>query len=490
MAEAEKSSVDKLPPHSIEAERELIGALFLDNQVLNDVVGKLKKGYFFYRTAHGLIFDAMVALANEGKEFSWITVATWLEKKGQLQDAGGMDYLKECTEFAPTSAGAVHAAEIIRDRFILRQVISTASDVRAQAFDPTAEAEHLIETFEQKVFELGNQRFHAESKTIVELLNEFQIQLEAFKKLRLSNDAVVGLPSGYKDLDRISTGFHPGQLLIMAARPGHGKTSLALNIAAKMAIAAPDRADRRPGGGDGGVAFFSLEMTGVELISRVVCAEAGVSLKDVRQGNIDNLEARALEEANDRLMLAPLFIDDSFTITMTEIRAKARRLKQKHNIEMVVVDYLQLIGGETGKDRHEFIGQITRGLKALARELEIPVLALAQLNRKIEDRRGSAQRPQLSDLRESGSIEQDADMVMFIQRDRMLDAAVLAQAQEDARMIADPREREEFLNVEPATLIVAKNRSGPVDDVPLSFRKSCTRFEAAMDAARHHFSTN
>lgn len=489
MAEAESSSIDKLPPHSIEAEKELIGALFLDNQVLNDVVGVVKRGGFFYRTAHGLIFDAMVALANEGKEFTWVTVANHLEQHGNLNEAGGMDYMRECTQFAPTSAGAVHAAETIRDRYILRQVISTASDVRAQAFDPTAKAETLIETFESKVFELGNQRFHQDSRNIVELLGEFQVQLEAFKELRLSNDAVVGLPSGFKDLDRISTGFHPGQLLIMAARPGHGKTSLALNLATQIALAAPDRENRREGGGDGGVAFFSLEMTGVEIVSRVLCGEAKVSLKDVRQGNISKLEERALQEAKERLMLAPLFFDDSFTISMTEIRAKARRLKQKHNIEMVVVDYLQLISGDSGKDRHEFIGQITRGLKALARELEIPVLALAQLNRKIEDRRGVAQRPQLSDLRESGSIEQDADMVMFIQRDRMLDAAAMAQAQENARAILDEQERFNYLNIEPATLIIAKNRSGPVDDVQMSFRKSCTRFEAAADAARHHFAS-
>ena len=301
-----------------------------------------------------------------------------------------------------------------------------------------------------------------------------------------------GLPSGFSDLDRITTGFKGGELLILAARPGHGKTSLALNIAENIAISAADRHNKRATkrGEDpesykkpGGVLFFSLEMTGVELATRLVCSCARLSLRDVRSGMISRGQEQDLVEAEGLLQNAALFIDDSFNLTMAEVRAKSRRLKESADIEVVVVDYLQLIQGDLKLDRHEQIGMITRGLKALARELEIPVLAMAQLNRSIEQRTGARQRPMLSDLRESGSIEQDADMVMFIQRDNVLDNKKQDQQQKAKAQIEDADEREARFDVEPATLIIAKNRNGPVDDVRLMFRKSCTRFEKADAAA-------
>lgn len=480
---------EALPPHSIEAEQALLGAIFLDPRVLNDVVSIVKNEEQFYRTAHQHIYSSMVRLFNEGKEVDWITVQHELERQGIRDEHGGKDYLIQITEMMATSASALQWAEIVRDKAILREIIRSASEMRQNAYDPKVDPAMLIEKFEEEVFRLGATRFHAQTKNLQELLREVQKQLEYFKKLRTEAGAVPGLTSGFRDLDRVTTGFKGGELIVLAARPGHGKTSLALNLAHHVAATADSRLgkramDHRDYRKPGGVVFFSLEMTQVELAQRLVCSEAGVSLRDVRSGAINQHQEQSLKDALVDLGNAALFIDDSFNLSMTEIRAKSRRLKDKYDIEMVIVDYLQLVQGDPRLERHELIGVITRGLKALARELQIPVLALAQLNRSIEARRGAQQRPMLSDLRESGSIEQDADMVMFIQRDRMLDLKQQEEHRNAMTMVMDEAERNRLDDVEPATLVVAKNRSGPVDDVRLQFRKSCTRFEAAVEEFR------
>jgi len=480
------ATIDLLPPHSIEAEQALIGAIFLEPNILNDIVGVVKSEEQFYRTAHQHIYASMIRLYNEGKEVDWITVEHELARKGVSEEYGGKEYLIQCTEMMATSASAVQWAEIVRDKAILREIIRSATDMRLRAYDPKIDPANLIEKFEEEVFRLGATRFHAQTKNLQDLLREVSKQLEYFKKLRSEANAMPGLTSGFRDLDRVTTGFKGGELIVLAARPGHGKTSLALNLAQHIALSADDRIAKRADGRrdyrqPGGVAFFSLEMTTVELATRLVCSEAGVSLREVRSGSITPGQEIDLHNALMQLGNAALFIDDSFNLSMTEIRAKSRRLKDKYDIEMVVVDYLQLVQGDPRLERHELIGMITRGLKALARELDIPVVALAQLNRSIESRRGAQQRPMLSDLRESGSIEQDADMVMFIQRDRMLDAKAQEEHRNAMAMVADERTRAQLDDVEPATLVVAKNRSGPVDDVKLQFRKSCTRFEAALN---------
>ncbi len=479
-----KKTKEALLPQNIEAEQALLGCIFLDNEVLFDVASIVKAGSYFYRTRHGIIYESMLRLFNQGLEIDWIALGNELEKQEKLEvfetKAELVNYLHEITESVPITQSASQYAEIIRDKYILREIIRTVNEVQEEAYHARANSEELIDRFEQQVFALGNKRFHQNAHSMQELLVQFQEQLEHFKRLRSENNAVSGLPTGYKDLDRISTGFHPGQLLVLAARPGHGKTSLALNIAAHVAASAHNREN------GGGVAFFSLEMTGVELVSRVLCSEIGMSLRDLREGRITKAQERSLTSAKEALASYPFFIDDSFTLNMTEIRAKCRRLKERYNIEFVIVDYLQLIHGSDSKDRHEQIAIISRGLKALARELQVPVLALSQLNRSIEQRRGVQQRPMLSDLRESGAIEQDADMVMFIQRDRMLDASKLHEAQEAAKML-DEVEAREALDIEEATLIVAKNRSGPVADVDMYFRKSCTRFEPKERRALESF---
>lgn len=483
---------EPIPPHSIEAEQALLGAIFLRPEVMNEVMVVVRDPEQFYRTAHQHIYDSMLRLNAEAREIDWISVEQDLLRQDLLQEAGGKDYLIQITELMATSASARQWAEVVRDKAILRSVIRSATSVRQRAFDAKIDPAALIEEFEGEVFKLGSARFHSQTHSLTSLIAQVQEQIAYFKRLRSENDAVPGLPSGFSDLDRITTGFKGGELLILAARPGHGKTSLALNIAENIAISAADRHNKRATkrGEDpesykkpGGVLFFSLEMTGVELATRLVCSCARLSLRDVRSGMISRGQEQDLVEAEGLLQNAALFIDDSFNLTMAEVRAKSRRLKESADIEVVVVDYLQLIQGDLKLDRHEQIGMITRGLKALARELEIPVLAMAQLNRSIEQRTGARQRPMLSDLRESGSIEQDADMVMFIQRDNVLDNKKQDQQQKAKAQIEDADEREARFDVEPATLIIAKNRNGPVDDVRLMFRKSCTRFEKADAAA-------
>lgn len=477
------------PPNNIQAEQALLGAILLNPGVLGTVIGVIKTAEQFYRRRHVLIFDSMLRLDADGLEIDVVTLEEDLKKHETFEEAGGSEYLIELAEASPSSEGARQYAEIVRDKDILRSIATTATSVREKAFTPSAQAVDLIEEFEREVFRLGAQRFHQDTKSVLDILKEFRDQVAYFKRLRSENNSVPGLPSGYKDLDVVTTGFKKGELIIMAARPGHGKTSLALNIATNVALTAQRRRDD----GKGGVAFYSLEMRAVELISRVVCSEAKVNLKDVRSGTISPSQERSLDETQQELAQTPFFVDDTFDLSMPEIRAKSRRLKERYDIELVVVDYLQLLQADSRLDRHEQIGVISRGMKGLARELEIPVIALAQLNRSIESRRGAAQRPMLSDLRESGSIEQDADIVAFIQRDQMLSPEARVRAEEDLRAERVHMSEDEFeahKDIEPATLIIAKNRSGPISDVQLMFRKSCTSFEPAEERYRRTFGSD
>lgn len=450
-----------IPPHSIEAEQAVLGAIFVDPGCLPEVTLILKSPEMFWRASHQRIYRAIQDLSSEGHEIDWVSVGEQVRKNGALDECGGSDalhaYLSDISHSVPSAYGAERYAAIVRDRALMREIILRAGDIRSMALDETRTPGDVIEKLERDVFEIAAQRFHGETHSVQMLIQKVMEQQSKMREWRLSHDghALPGLSSGYSDLDAFTTGWKPGELIVIGARPGQGKTSLLLNLAENIALDSHNRRDD----GKGGVLVFSLEMTATELVQRVICANAGVDLKKVKLGLYNKQEEAELKEATGRLAQAAIFVDDSFTLNLSEIRSKARRMKERHDIECVFVDYLQLIKDNDRLDRHLQIGNISRGLKALARELNIPVITAAQLNRGVEQRSSREKRPMLSDLRESGSIEQDADQVLMIHRKESEDGAI------DTSELAE------------VDLIVAKNRNGPTGDVEMLFRKRFTRFE-------------
>lgn len=450
-----------IPPHSIEAEQAVLGAIFVDPGCLSEISLILKHPRMFWRTSHQHIFQAIMDLSAEGHEIDWVSVGEQVRSNGALEECGGKDalhtYLSEMSHSVPSAYGAERYATIVRDRSLMREIILRATDIRGMALDETLTPGDVIDKLEQDVFEIAAQRFHGETHSVQALIQQVMEQQARMREWRLKHDghSLPGLSSGYSDLDAYTTGWKPGELIVVGARPGQGKTSLMLNLAENMAL---DTVNRREDG-RGGVLLFSLEMTATELVQRVICSNAGVDLKKVKLGLYNKEEEGELKEATQRLAQAAFFVDDSFTLNMSEIRSKARRMKERHDIDCIFVDYLQLVKDNDRLDRHLQIGNISRGMKALARELNIPVITAAQLNRSVEQRSSREKRPMLSDLRESGSIEQDADQVLMIHKKESEEGTI------------DPNEIAEI------DLIVAKNRNGPTGDVEMLFRKRYTRFE-------------
>lgn len=450
-----------IPPHSIEAEQAVMGAIFVDPGCLPEVTLILKKPEMFWRASHQHIYRAIQSLSAEGHEIDWVSVGEQVRKDGALDECGGADalhsYLSEISHSVPSAYAAERYATIVRDRSLMREIILRAGDIRSMALDETKSPGDVIEKLEQDVFDIAAQRFHGQTHTVQALIQQVMEQQARMREWRLSHDghALPGLSSGYSDLDAFTTGWKPGELIVIGARPGQGKTSLMLNLAENIALDTHNRRDD----GKGGVLLFSLEMTATELVQRVICSNAGVDLKKVKLGLYNKDEEGELKAATQRLAQAAIFVDDSFTLNLSEIRSKARRMKERHDIECIFVDYLQLVKDNDRLDRHLQIGNISRGLKALARELEIPVITAAQLNRGVEQRSSREKRPMLSDLRESGSIEQDADQVLMIHK------------KESEEGMIDTNEMAEI------DLIIAKNRNGPAGDVEMLFRKRYTRFE-------------
>lgn len=449
-----------IPPHSIEAEQAVLGAIFVDPGCLTEVSLVLKSPQMFWRTSHQHIYRAVLDLSAEGHEIDWVSVAEQVRKLGALEACGGADalhnYLSEISHSLPSAYGHERYASIVRDRSLMREIILRAGDARSMALDETRNPAEVIEKLEQDVFDLSAQRYHGETHSVQALIQQVMDQQAKMREWRNTHDGSMlpGLSSGYSDLDQFTTGWKPGELVIVGARPGQGKTSLMLNLAENIALETASRRDD----GKGGVLLFSLEMTGSELVQRMLCANAGVDLRRVKLGMYSRDEEALLKEATARFAQAAVFVDDSFTLNLSEIRSKSRRMKERHDIEIIFVDYLQLVKDDDRLDRHLQIGNISRGLKALARELGVPVVSAAQLNRGVEQRSSREKRPMLSDLRESGSIEQDADQVLLIHRKEGEDAV----------------QNEEIAETE---LIVAKNRNGPTGDVSMLFRKKFTRFD-------------
>jgi replicative DNA helicase len=410
----------------------------------------------FYRESHRRVFRAMVALSERGEVVDPLTLTEELSRKSELDAAGGREYIGYLVDVVPTAANVEYHAKIVREKALRRRLIEVSTSIVSEAFDSALPAAELLDAAEHSIFEVNQSRGTEGFTRVKELMYE---AMERIEQLHLAGESVTGVPSGFRDLDEITAGFQPSELVIIAARPSMGKTAFVLNIAQNAALDA-----KTP------VAFFSLEMSKQSLLQRMLTSEARVDAQRLRKGKLRDDEFVQLGRAAGLLSQAPVWIDDTPAISLMEMRSKARRLKAENNIGMIVVDYLQLmVGPPSSENRQQEISTISRSLKALARELRVPVIALSQLSRAPEQRAGDNKRPQLSDLRESGAIEQDADVVMFLYRQEyydVLEGKDPSQPDKDGKTSAGLAE-----------VIIGKQRNGPTGNVSLFFNRQYTRFE-------------
>jgi replicative DNA helicase len=436
-------AAERALPHDLEAERSVLAAILLDESVCNTATELLKPEDFF-RDSHRLIFERMTELSGTGQPIDPTTLANALSRRNQLELVGGVTFLSSLIDTYALPSNLEAYARIIKDGAMLRRAIQVCQDGMAACFEQGDDAETLIDNLEKAIFEVGEARIRSGFVAVADVARE---QLAQVEDAQNRPDALTGLWTGFTDLDRMTNGLQPSDLIIVAARPSMGKTAFCLNIAQNVAVA-----------GGKTVGVYSLEMSKESLVLRMLCAEGMVDSQRMRGGFLGKDEWAKLAEALQALTSAKIFIDDTPGITVMEMRAKARRLKAQHGLDLLIVDYLQLIRGK-GKieSRQTEVSQISRDLKGLAKELGVPLIALSQLSRASEGR--SDHRPMLSDLRESGSIEQDADVVAFIFREEMYDQT-------------DENEGK-------AELIISKQRNGPTGTIELSFMKHCTRFNNA-----------
>ena len=435
------SPPERLPPHNIEAEQSVIGSLLIDPDAVIRVAPFLRPEDF-YRQAHGLIYEAILALHERREPADFITLSDELERRGQLEQVGGAAYLANLLNVVPTAAHVEHYARIVERTALLRRLIDAAQQIAALAYSAAeADVDEVVDRAEQILFAVSERRLSRELVPIQEVLRQY---FERIGYLYTHQGEPVGVPTGFTKLDRLLGGMQRSDLLILAARPGMGKTSLVLSIALNAARRFGQR-----------VAIFSLEMSNEQIVQRLVAAETGIDSQRLRTGQLTEEEWPRVEHAIRSLSRLTMFLDDTPAISAAELRTKARRLAAEHGVDLIVVDYLQLMRGDfRAENRVQEISSISRGLKALARELHVPVLAVSQLSRAVESRQDK--HPMLSDLRDSGTIEQDADVVMFIYRDE----------------VYNPHTEQPNI----AELMIAKHRNGPTGVVPLFFRNELAQF--------------
>ena len=446
----------RIQPQAIDFEEAVLGAMMLEQNATGQVIDKLLPD-MFYKEAHRFIFEAIHKVFESGNPVDLLSVTAQLRKSKKLDAIGGSYYLSTLTNKIVSSANIEFYARIISEKFIQRQLISVSTETIREAFDESTDVLDLLDKAEKNLFDIAEQNFRRSNADMSLLIQEFIAEM---KEAKNSKKELRGLPSGFTDLDRFTGGWQKSNLLILAARPGMGKTAFVLSMARNMAV------DQRIP-----IAFFSLEMSAADLIMRLVSAETGIKNEKLKRAELSNAEMTALVEKISSLTDAPLIIDDTPGLSVFELRAKCRRLKQQYNIECVVIDYLQLMSGgkENKGNREQEISTISRSLKTLSKELNIPVIALSQLNRSVESRSTTSKRPQLSDLRESGAIEQDADMVMFIYRP------------EYYRIPFEDGTPAEGL----ADLIIAKHRNGGLSDIRLRFIAEQAKFCDKEDDFSH-----
>jgi replicative DNA helicase len=442
-AAVQEARTAPVPPQNLDAEESVLGAMMLSPAAIAAVSEVLSSdGREFYRESHAKVYRAALALYVKGEPVDAITLADELDERSELEDAGGKVRVHELAALVPASGNAGHYARIVRESATLRGLIRAGGEIARLGWERPGEAPELLDQAEQILFDLSQQRARGEFSHIEELLKE---SFERITALYESGADVTGVPSGFRDIDRITSGFQEGNLVIVAARPSMGKSALALCMAANLAV-------RR----NTPVALFTLEMSKSEVTQRLMCSEAKVESQRLRTGKLAADDWPRLTAACDKLAKAPIYVDDTGSITMMEIRSKARRLKSRHpDLGLILVDYLQLMtSGTTAENRVQEVSQISRSLKVLARDINVPIIALSQLSRAVEQRHDK--RPILSDLRESGSLEQDSDIVMFIYRDEYYSE------ESDQQGLAEVH--------------VAKHRNGPTDTVKLSFLRRYAKF--------------
>lgn len=431
----------RIPPHSIEAEESVLGGILLDNQSIDVVLDKIR-AEDFYRAAHRSIFASMMDLNDRREPIDVVTLSQQLRTRGKLEEAGGLENLSRLAGLVPSAANVSYYAKVVKEMALRRQVIHEASDIIGEAFQVEGEVEEFLDTIEQRILGVSENRI---SKSFCRIGELVQDSIKLVEKLYDRKEPVTGVPTGFDRLDLMTAGFQPSDLIIIAARPSMGKTALALCIGQYVGITEKQA-----------IAIFSLEMSKEQLVLRMLCSEARVDNSKVRTGHLGERDFPRLVDAASRIADAPIFIDDTPALTITELRAKARRLHREHKLSLIVVDYLQLMRSPAySHSREQEISDISRSLKAIAKELHVPVIALSQLNRSVESR--NDKRPMMSDLRESGAIEQDADIIMFIYRDEVYFP--------------------ESVDKGVAELIISKQRTGPTGTVRVAFSPEFTRFD-------------
>ena len=432
---------ERVPPQNIEAEQAVLGAMLIKKEAIIEVQEILQPDDF-YREAHRLVYEAMLELSGNDEAVDLVTLTEQLRKSEQLEKIGGLPFITQLANAVPTAANVGYHAKIVKEKAELRNLINAATKIASAAYEDTDSVENIMDEAEKSILAVANRQNGGAFESMKSIVMR---TFERINVLYESKGGLTGISSGFKDLDKLTSGLQKSDLILVAARPSMGKTAFTLNIAAYCGLH-----NRK-------VAFFSLEMSKEQLMQRMMCSEGGIDATRLRTGQLDEGEWNKLVETADRLSRAPIFIDDTAGITVMDLRSKARRLKAEHGLDLIIIDYLQLMQGRASKNsdnRQQEISEISRSLKALARELDVPVIALSQLSRSVESRQ--VKKPMLSDLRESGSLEQDADIVMFLYREDYYD--------------------KDTENKNITEIIVAKHRNGPVDSIQLFFQKEYTKF--------------
>ena len=430
----------RIPPQNVEAEQAVLGAMLLSHDAVIVAMEKLQS-QDFYRDVHRIIFEAMEHLHRENKDIDVITLPDELKRMKKLDDVGGLEYVLNLPNLVGSAANIEYYANIVAEKALARNLISTCTELTTEAYDGQKETEALLDDAERRILQLSDTKNRGDFASVGAVV---EVTLDKITKLYENKAGLTGLPTGFRDLDRMTSGLQPSDLILVAARPSMGKTAFTLNIAQNVGV----RQHKT-------VAFFSLEMSQEQLVQRLLCQIAHIDSQKLRTGQLNSDEEwTRLTDACDKLYESPIYIDDTPGISVAEMRSKARRLKSEHGLDLIIVDYLQLMQGRNAESRQQEISEISRSLKALARELKVPLIALSQLSRSVESRQDK--RPMLSDLRESGALEQDADIVSFLYREDYYD--------------------KETENQHITEVILAKHRNGPVGSVKLYFKNEFTLF--------------